>query len=201
MRKTYELTVLLLMLAPASFAQIPKGDAFVGYSYSRSTLAVPVFPQDVGGIIGSGKVDLNGWNAAVAGKLFPFVKLVSDFCGHSGSENVTDRCGFILGCTPTEDALHARMYHFQFGPRVYASVGRLTPFAHALFGFGHTSEHASIRPLSDSSTNFADTLGGGIDYRLLGPLGWRFQVDFMNDRFFSTTERNFRFSTGVVIGF
>jgi hypothetical protein len=201
MRKTSELAVLLLMLAPAAFAQIPKGDVFVGYSYSWSTLTVPVFPLDAGGIVGSGKANLNGWNVAVGGKLFPFVKPVGDFSGHSGSETVTDRCGFILGCTPLPDELHARTYHFLFGPRLYASVGRLTPFAHVLFGFGHTSEHTSSRPFSDSSSNFADAFGGGIDYRLLGPLGWRVQADFFQDRFFSTTEHNFRFSTGVVLGF
>lgn len=201
MRKTCEFAALLLMLAPTAFAQIPKGDVFIGYSYSRSTLALPVFPPDVGGIVGNGEANLNGWNAAVAAKLFPFVKLVGDFSGHSGSDNVTDRCGFILGCSPAPDELHARTYHFLFGPRVYASVGRLSPFAHALFGFGHTSEHTSTRPFSDSSSNFADAFGGGIDYQLLGPLGWRVQADFLQDRFFSMTEHNFRFSTGVVLGF
>jgi hypothetical protein len=201
MRKTSELAVLLLMLAPAAFAQIPKGDVFVGYSYSWSTLTAPVFPPDVGGIVGSGKANLNGWNVAVGGKLFPFVKLVGDFSGHSGSETVTDQCGFILGCTPVSDELHARTYHLLFGPRVHVSVGRLTPFAHALFGVGHTSEHTSTGRFSDSSSNFADAFGGGIDCRLLGPLGWRVQADFLQDRFFSTTEHNFRFSTGVVLGF
>jgi hypothetical protein len=187
------------MLVPAAFAQIPKGDVFIGYSYSRSTLTVPLFPPDTGGIVGTGGANLNGWNAAVAGKLFPFMKLVGDLSGHYGSETVTDRCGFIIGCTAAPDELHTRTYHFLFGPRVHVSVGRLTPFAHALFGFGHTNEHA--RPFSASSSSFADVFGGGIDYRVSGPLGWRVQADLLQDRFFSTTEHNFRFATGVVLGF
>ncbi len=201
MRKTYELAVLLLTLAPTGFAQMPKRDAFVGYSYSHSTLTLPLFPPDVGGIVGNGNANLNGWNVTFAGNVFPFVKLVADVSGHSGSENVTDQCGFILGCSPSPDTLHASTYHLLFGPRVHTSVGRLTPFVHALFGFGHTSQHTSTKRFSDSSSNFADALGGGIDYRLLGPVGWRAQADFLQDRFFSMTEHNFRFSTGVVLGF
>jgi hypothetical protein len=201
MRQTYIFGVLLLMLAPAAVAQIPKGDVFLGYSYSRTTLTVPLFLPDTGGIAGTGETNLNGWNAAVAGKVFPFVKLVGDFNSHYGSESVTDRCGNIISCTAAPDELHAHTYHALFGPRVYVSVGKLTPFVHALFGFGHMSEHTSTRPFSASSFNFSDAFGGGTDYHVFGPLSWRVQADFLQDRFFSTTEDNFRFSTGVVLGF
>jgi hypothetical protein len=86
---------------------------------------------------------------------------------------------------------------YLFGPRVSVSVGKLTPFAHALFGAGHESLNA----VSASDTSFATALGGGADYKQIPAVGWRFQGDFVQTRFFSNTQNDFRFSTGIVLHF
>ena len=91
------------------------------------------------------------------------------------------------------------MHNVLFGPRVSVSVGKVTPFAHALFGVSRISESAS--GFSDSDTSFATALGGGVDYRLIHGLGWRVQADMLQTRFFSDTQNNFRLSTGIVLNF
>jgi len=148
-------------------ASAQKGNVFFGYSYQRTDL------------VSNARVNLNGWEGSLEGKLLPWVGIVGDFSGHYGSD------------------ADARVYTFLFGPRVSVSVGKLTPFAHALFGAGHESLNA----VSASDTAFATALGGGVDYKLIPAVGWRFQGDYVQTRFFSNTQNDFRFSTGIVLRF
>ena len=106
--------------------------------------------------------------------MFPFVGIVADISGHYG-----------FG-----DSVH----NVIFGPRVSVPAGRLTPFAHALFGV------ARIRGV-DSDTSFSDALGGGVDYRLFHIVGWRIQLDALQTRFFGQKQNDVRVSTGVVLNF
>ncbi len=76
------------------------------------------------------------------------------------------------------------------------SVGKLRPFAEALFGVGHVSANGSA-----SDTSFATALGGGIDYRIFRPVALRFEGDYVQTRFFSTTQNNVRLSTGIAFRF
>jgi hypothetical protein len=78
-------------------------------------------------------------------------------------------------------------------------VGKLTPFAEALFGASHRND--STAGFSQSDTSFATALGGGVDYRLIHGIGWRVQADMLQTRFFSGTQNNFRLSTGIVLHF
>jgi hypothetical protein len=119
--------------------------------------------------------NLNGWDGSLEGKVLPYVGIVADVSGHYGSG----------------DSIHSVV----FGPRVSVSVGKVTPFAHALFGVSHFSSS----PATD--TSFADALGGGLDYHLFHVLAWRFQLDELQTRFFSRTQNDFRFSTGLVLRF
>jgi opacity protein-like surface antigen len=119
--------------------------------------------------------NFNGWDGSLEGKVLPWVGIVADVSGHYGSN----------------DSIHSVV----FGPRVSVSVGKITPFAHAMFGVSHFSSS----PATD--TSFADALGGGVDYRLFHVLGWRFQLDALQTRFFSRTQDDFRFSTGIVLHF
>ena len=48
---------------------------------------------------------------------------------------------------------------------------------------------------------FADGIGGGLNYRIIKPIAWRFQLDYLQTRFFSATQSNVRFSTGIVVRF
>jgi hypothetical protein len=123
----------------------------------------------------AGHSNLNGWEGSLEGKFLPWVGLVADISGHYGS--------------------HDSVYNVIFGPRVSVTVGKFTPFAHALLGVGHFSSNSS------SDTSFSDALGGGIDYRVFHGIGWRFQGDALQTRFFGNTQDDFRFSTGIVLHF
>jgi opacity protein-like surface antigen len=197
-------TILLSLCLATNFAMAqisPKGNIFIGYSYGRVNFSAPPTLPDTGGLVFANPSNLNGWNGSLEGKVFPFVGIVADLSGYYGSPTVTSLCGNIANCVPTTEKSTARLYNVLFGPRVSVSVGKLTPFAHALFGVAHVSETASAPAFSHSSTSFAYALGGGLDYKLVRAIAWRGQADFLQSRFFSVTQSNFRFSTGLVIRF
>jgi len=123
---------------------------------------------------GGGNINLNGWEGSLEGKIFPFVGVVADISGHYGAG----------------ESVHNAI----FGPRLSFPVGKFTPFLHVLGGVGHISGAAS-------DTSFSDAFGGGIDYKLFTALGWRFQVDGLQTRFFHQTQDDVRFSTGIVLRF
>ena len=120
-------------------------------------------------------INLNGWTGALEGKVAPFLGIVADISGQYGSG--------------------VSQHNVLFGPRVSASIGRIRPFAHVLIGVSHVSGGG------DSDTSFGDAIGGGVDYKLIKLIAWRFQGDLLQTRFFNDTQNDFRFSTGVVVHF
>ncbi len=189
MHKIAAIAVTLLLFTTAGIAQVPiptKGNVFFGYSYASADFN------------SNNRVNLNGWNGSLEGKVLPWVGIVADLSGHYGSDTFPLVCEVIITCPPPVRA-DASVHSFLFGPRVSVSVGRFTPFAHALFGASHMS--ASALGFSASDTSFASALGGGIDYRLIHGIGWRVQADMLQTRFFSDTQNNLRVSTGIVLHF
>jgi opacity protein-like surface antigen len=184
------LVSVFLLLALSASAQVPSGNIFFGYSYDRANLSV------------SNSHNLNGWEGSLEGKVLPWVGIVADFSGHYGTgDNFPNpACTGVPGVPCSGLHSNASVHHFLFGPRVSVPIGRFTPFAHALFGAVHVSESASFG-LSASDTSFATGLGGGIDYRLIHGIAWRFQGDYLQTRFFGNTQNNARFSTGLVLRF
>jgi hypothetical protein len=164
---------IVCLLTLTAHAQVPtSGNVFFGYSYMHANNFVP-----------GNNTNLNGWNASLEGKVFPFIGIVADFSGHYGSQS----------------GLSLAEHNFLFGPRVSFSVGKFRPFVHALFGASHISESAT--GISNSNTSFGDALGGGIDYRLWHIVAWRIQADALQTRFPGGTQNNFRLSTGLVVHF
>ncbi len=49
--------------------------------------------------------------------------------------------------------------------------------------------------------SFATALGGGLDYKIIKPVAWRFQGDYVRTSFFGGTQDNVRISTGIVLRF
>jgi hypothetical protein len=170
------LTVFLMAtLATTALAQIPtKGNAFFGYSYDRT----PIAANDT--------TSLNGWDASLEGKFLPWIGLVLDVDGHYGNHNFS-------GTTADLTA-----HNVLFGPRVSVQVRRFRPFGEFLVGVGHVSRTNGI---SDSDTSFADAVGGGLDYRIVGPLAARAQLDWINTRFYGEGQNGVRFSTGIALHF
>ncbi|HEY1464070.1 MAG TPA: outer membrane beta-barrel protein [Terriglobales bacterium] len=184
MRRVFAILIATLAFTAFANAQVPpSGNIFLGYSY---------FNADTNS---SNRANLNGWNGSLEGKIFPFVGIVADVGGYYGTQNLFDVCG-LTPCSYNSKVLTAT-----FGPRVSFSVGKFRPFAHALIGVGHTSGMITGFAGSGSDTSLADAFGGGIDYHLIPLIAWRFQADELQTRFFSATQNNFRFSTGVVFHF
>jgi opacity protein-like surface antigen len=176
------ISLLFLLLPLSAYAQ--GGNVFLGYSYLNANSPA------------GDRSNINGWNGSLEGKIFPFVGLVADFSGHYGRQTVPQFCVGPGLCEPPAN-LTSRQYAFVFGPRVSVSVGKIRPFAHYLVGAGHISLGSN----SGSDTSFAQTVGGGVDYKLIPFIAWRFQGDYVQTRFFDGKQNNFRLSTGIVLHF
>jgi hypothetical protein len=165
--------VMLLVFAGAVQAQAQtSGNVFFGYSYYNTNLSTV------------NRASANGWEATLEGKVLPVVGIVADIDAHYGTQ---DFPGFSADFTER---------NFLFGPRFSVPTGKIRPFAQVEVGVGHVSIDGG-----PSDTCFATDLGGGIDYKLIPHAAWRFQGDYLSTRFFSTTQNNFRFSTGIVVRF
>jgi hypothetical protein len=177
-RKISLVVFCLLACAGLASAQIPtKGNVFFGYSYYNTDISTV------------DRASTNGWEATFEGKVFPWVGLVADFDGHYGSENFPACAGF----TCSTYNVNISEYNFLFGPRLSMSVGKIRPFAEVLVGAGHVNAG-----IAGSNTSFASAIGGGLDYRIIKPIAWRFQADYVITQFFGNTQDNVRVSTGLV---
>jgi hypothetical protein len=169
-------------------AQIPtSGNVFFGYSYYNTPSLSGLTNRD----------NLNGWEGSLEGKVVPWVGIVADFSRHYGSQqgvNPAATCAIGVICGPLQQ--NTSIQTFLFGPRVAVSVGKIRPFAEALFGGAHFSADNG-----GSDTSFATALGGGLDYRIIRPVAWRVQGDYVQTRFSGTTQNNVRLSTGIVLRF
>lgn len=175
----------LLFLAAPSHAQVPtSGNVFFGYSYDNTNFS------------NIGRANLNGFEGSLEGKILPGVGIVADFSTNYGSQVFNSGAGTCaIGgvCTGNEN-LH--VYQALFGPRFSASLGKFRPFAEFEFGVAHVTTGA---PTSDSS--FATAVGGGLDYRIIRPIAWRFQGDYVSTHLFGAYQNGVRLSTGIVIRF
>src|SRR5277367_719839 len=169
MRKIGFIIPALLMFASLAGAQVPAGNVFFGYSYYNTDLS------------SIDRANTNGFEASFEGRVIPFLGLVADFDGHYGSQNFpacnTGGCG-TFNADITEN-------NYLFGPRVSFPAGKVRPFVEALVGAGHVSLSGG-----GSDTSFATAVGGGLDYKLIPLLAWRFEGDYVQTRFFDTTQDN-----------
>ena len=188
MKKKLLIAFALLLLCTLANAQIPtSGNVFFGYSYLNSNSLVDL----------SQRSSLNGWEASLEGKIIPWVGIVADFSRHYGSEsgvNAVGTCAIMVTCSPLN--VNTNIQNYLFGSRVSVSVGKVRPFAEALFGAAHFSADQG-----GSDTSFATALGGGLDYKIIRPVAWRFQGDYVQTRFFGATQNDVRLSTGIVLRF
>ena len=177
---------LLTLLAGASFAQIPSGSIFVGYSYLNADSNTP------------NRANLNGWEGSVEGKIFPFVSLVGDFSGHYGNEQSNQ---FMVAGGEEEVSRIPRenCTACMVGPRVSVSVRGLRPFAHVLVGGAWLSQSYAGNSANDVS--LATAVGGGVDFKFLKIADWRVQGDLLHTQLFGSTQNNVRISTGLVFHF
>jgi len=172
--KLAALTALVYLAAcgaAASAQEYPRAELFGGYQYTR--------------VGGAGGVNANGWNAAITGNINRWFGLTGDFSG--AYKSIAD--------------VSASAYTYTFGPTFSARHGRVTPFAHVLFGGFRAS--AGFGGLSASTNGFTMMAGGGVDASVTRHVKVRvFQADWLLWRTMGITERkNARVSTGLVFCF
>lgn len=175
----------LFSFASPALAQIPtSGNVFFGYSYYDTNFS------------NMGRANLNGWEGSLEGKVFPGVGIVADFSGHYGSQKFTPPSNPCPIGGPCPSGYNIHVYEGMFGPRFSASLGKFRPFAELEFGFGHASINGVV-----SDTSFATAAGGGLDYRIIRPIAWRFQGDYVSTHLLGLHQNNIRLSTGIVFRF
>ena len=148
MRKCRWLPCAGMLLAVSARAQeVPRVEAFAGYSYSRVEAG-----RDLSDI------NLSGWNLAVTANVNSWFGVTADVSGHYGS---------------LESGADISRYSFFIGPQLTSrtSDGRMSPFAHVLFGSARAHRGTSSAPLGSPlpvsaarETALGMVLGGGIDH-------------------------------------
>jgi opacity protein-like surface antigen len=210
MRKLLLLFAILLVCAPAGFAQSDYSDweFFVGYAHERANNGADRL--DARGLI----VNPNGstQRADFVSKRIPYNGVTTEVVA-----NVHRNIGLVANFAATfanttfDDALTGRQFNARVsrytllgGPRFnWRNSSPFLPFAHALFGV--TRYHADFRNddftcPDTSETAFAMALGGGLDIRANHRIDIRaIQVDYLPVFFSHGREDGLRFSAGVKI--
>jgi len=189
MRNALLVTVMLTLFSGAAAAQVPAGNIYFGYTYYNTDFS-------------PNRGDLNGFQATLEGKLVPFLGLVADFTGHYGSLNLPTFCSLCTG--PTYASANAHQYEAMFGPRISFPAGKIRPFAEFEIGVGHVTTSGSATAafvVPSSDTSYATAAGGGLDYKIIPLVAWRFEGDYVRTHFFGTGQNNYRLSTGLVFRF
>lgn len=188
MGKAVIIAAMLFILAGLAAAQVPTaGNIFVGYSFENASSSA--LNLDLS------RPNLQGWEASLEGKVFPALGIVADFTGHYGSESFAFYPPGGPGLINVNVTGHEE--EVMFGPRFSVPFGRSRPFAEFEFGIGHINNTNGY----GSDTSFATAVGGGLDYRIIRPVAWRFEGDYVSTRFFHTSQNNVRLSTGIVFRF
>jgi len=195
--------LLILCCVPLAVAQSndrSRFEFFAGYSVLRISYEIEhPNPQEPVIVAFNGKQTLNGFNASATVNLTKGLGLTGDFSGHFTTNRVSDCC--------TD---RVRVFNLLGGPQYkFRNNSRVTPFVRALAGVANTHAENDFRGVTatNSSTDFALALGGGLDVRVSEHVDLRvFQVDY-NPIFLSSGNElgfgnsradNVRFSFGVV---
>jgi hypothetical protein len=131
---------------------------------------------------GSGGLNQNGISGSVAYNLHPWLGLVGDFGGYHAS--------------PSGVSLNT--YTYLFGPRLSLhNSSDITPFVQGLLG----GSRITVGSGGGSSNQFAYSVGGGVDWRLLPHLAFRPQLDYIGLNTTGSHTNCVRVSAGLVVHF
>jgi opacity protein-like surface antigen len=210
MRKLFLLFAIVLLAAPAGFAQSDYGnwEFFIGYAHERASN-------------GGDRLDAQGRaiNANGTTSRVDFQNKRIPYNGVSGEvvANVHKNIGLVANITATfantqfHDGLSGRnfdarvsRYTLLGGPRFnWRNGSPFIPFAHALFGVTRYTADFKNDDFTCPDTNetaFAMALGAGLDIRASSRIDVRaIQVDYLPVFFDNRREDGLRFSTGVKI--
>jgi hypothetical protein len=169
---------IMLCFCSSSRAQdVPRVEIFGGYSYRNIDLSSLSNALNQAGVSGVGdRLSLNGWETAANVNFNRWIGVEGDLSGHYKGD-----CERLSGLT-------CKDLSFMGGPRFTYRKGKITVFAHGLFG-GDTASvstnasnlvsGASDVSLSLSNTSFALAAGGGVNYMVTNRISVRLgQADY-----------------------
>ena len=193
MRKIALAAGVIALFATLASAQVPtSGNIYLGYAFENT---------DWTGLDSSlNRPNLHGWEGSLEGKVFPHVGIVADFSQHFGSQSFNIAVPAGSG-GPFTTNVTGHGWEMLFGPRLSIPVGSFTPFAEVMIGVAHISNSGVGDLPSTSNTSFGTAVGGGLDFKIVRPIAWRVEADYLQTRFYSTTQNNLRLSTGIVFRF
>jgi len=123
----------------------------------------------------------SGWEAALTGNFSDWFGLKVDLGGNYQSSG----------------GVHSHEYNILFGPQISHHLDKVTLFGHGLLGVARFGTN-----VGPSDTSAAWVLGGGADYELDPRLAIRVgQFDYHGAKIFSATQKDFRYSAGLVFRF
>jgi hypothetical protein len=150
------------------------------------------------------------------------IKVVFDFYGlefnaklnlHKNVGIILLDAGILYGRTKIPSPLGSQFdantslqsYQFLFGPEVAYRNRKVRIFGHGLLGTNHTAvvwNFGNNSPTLIGRTHFALGAGGALDVNFKEHLAYRvFQADFIPTLVNGRWEKNYRFSTGIVVHF
>ncbi len=209
MRKLLLLFAILLVCAPAGFAQdYSNWEFFIGYAHERANNGADRLDRRGTAINSNGttrrvdfvseRIPYNGVSAEVVANVHRNVGVVANF---SATFANTDFLDALSG-----QRFNARVsrYLLLIGPRFnWRNSSAFIPYAHALFGGARYNADARNGNFSCPDTNetaFAMALGGGLDIKAGNHVDVRaIQVDYLPVFFSHKREDGLRFSAGVKI--
>lgn len=154
------------------------------------TAAIPASAQSVDASVGysyfrlgnSGGINQNGVSGSVAYNPNRWLGLVGDFGGYHG----------------TAAGVDINTYTYLFGPRLsLRNPSGFTPFVQALIG----GSRITLNQGFGSTNQFAYSVGGGVDLKLLPHLALRPQVDYVGLDTPGSRTNCTRASIGLVVHF
>lgn len=209
MRKLFLLFAILLVCAPASFAQdYAPWEFFIGYAHERANNGADRLDRR------GSAINPNGTTSRVdfVSERIPYHGVTTELVANV-HRNVGLVANFSATFANTEfvDALSGRRFEARVsrylllgGPRFnWRNSSRFIPYTHALFGVGRQSadfDNDDFTCPDTSETAFAMALGAGLDIRANDRIDVRpIQVDYIPIFFDNRRDDGIRFSAGVKI--
>ena len=210
MRKLLLLFAILLVCAPAGFAQsdYSNWEFFIGYAHERANNGADRLDIRGRAVNSNGstrrvdfvseRIPYNGVTTEVVANVHKNIGLVANF---SATFTNTD---FLDSLSGRRFNARVSRYVLLGGPRYnWRNSSPFIPYAHALFGVARYHAKFSNGDFScpdTSETAFAMALGGGLDIRASKHIDVRAgQVDYLPVFFSHKREDGLRFSAGVKI--
>jgi len=193
---------LVCVAVPASAQSTPKAEISAGYQFLN-------FSVEGGGAVPEENESMpKGWYFDVAGNLNPMIGIVFQV----GGNYKTFEESFSAGGATASTTVDLKVHEFLGGVRLNArTAATVTPFVQVLAGGINGSVEATATATipgqppfsfsdSDSGTDFALEIGGGVNFPLSAAVGLRVGADYLRIFEEDAGANLFRFTVGIVFG-